>query len=48
MPGIPNELYYELTRLKAELKCRTWLELLERIARAYRRGLVEKLERLQG
>ncbi len=38
--NVPEELLRELRRLKVELECRTWAELLEKLVKRGRGGLL--------
>ena len=47
--GVPDEVLKELKRLKVELGCRTWAELLERLVQSRQPVLLgaDELERMR-
>lgn len=45
--NIPEELMRELRRLKLELNCKTWVELLEKLVERQRVIIVEDAERTE-
>ncbi|RLE66707.1 MAG: hypothetical protein DRJ47_01685 [Thermoprotei archaeon] len=49
--NVPEDLMRELRRLKVELNCKTWAELLEKLVRLKSRGVVfigeEDIERMR-
>ncbi|MEM4874458.1 MAG: hypothetical protein QW394_04095 [Thermofilaceae archaeon] len=46
--NVPEDLMRELKRLKVELGCKTWVELLEKLVERRRVIVVEEAERTRG
>ncbi|MEM1848371.1 MAG: hypothetical protein QXH70_04525 [Thermofilaceae archaeon] len=46
--NVPDDLMRELKRLKVELGCKTWVELLEKLVERRRVIVVEEAERTRG